>query len=204
MLDKNELVVLSNLFPEKTKTISEIKKTCKYSYERIYSALWSLKKKKILELKKYGNTIVAFPNYNSLITFLGFIYYSILKRNKLLSYLKDEKFMKSLSEMRKKILIDDINNLESCLKNIEILNPKLIDIISITEISIIPKNKITLFYVGNKSFEKELMKLEIRYNIKIQPIAETEESLSKKKEDSRYIQSIIIKGFEKFYRIFYL
>ena len=204
MLDKNELVVLSNLFPEKTKTISEIKKTCKYSYERIYSALWSLKKKKILELKKYGNTIVAFPNYNSLITFLGFIYYSILKRNKLLSYLKDEKFMKSLSEMRKKILIDDINNLESCLKNIEILNPKLIDIISITEISIIPKNKITLFYVGNKSFEKELMKLEIRYNIKIQPIAETEESLSKKKEDNRYIYSTVIKGFEKFYRIFYL
>jgi len=204
MLDKNELVVLSNLFPEKTKTISEIKKTCKYSYERIYSALWSLKKKKILELKKYGNTIVAFPNYNSLITFLGFIYYSILKRNNLFAYLKDEKFINSLSEMKRKILIDDINSLESCLKNIEILDPKLTDIISITEISTIPKNKITLFYVGNKSFEKELMKLEIRYNIKIQPIAETEESLSKKKEDNKYINSTVIKGFEKFYRIFYL
>ena len=106
--------------------------------------------------------------------------------------------------MKRKILIDDINNLESCLKNIEILDPKLTDIISITEISTIPKNKITLFYVGNKSFEKELMKLEIRYNIKIQSIAETEESLSKKKEDNKYINSTVIKGFEKFYRIFYL
>ena len=204
MLDKNELVVLSNLFPEKTKTISEIKKTCIYSYERIYSALWSLKKKGALELKKYGNTIVAFPNYNSSITFLGYIYYSIYKRNNLLSYLKDKKFINGLSERRRKILIEDLNNLEGCLKNIESLDPNLTDILSVIEISTIPKNKITLLYTGNKTFEKELMKLEIRYNTKIQPIAETEESLSKKKEDSRYIQSIIIKGFEKFYRIFYL
>ena len=204
MLDKNELIVLSNLFPQKTKTISELKKTCKYSYERIYSALWSLKNKKILELKKYGNTIVAFPNYNSLITFLGFVYYSICKRDNLLTNLKDKRFLEGLSEKRRKAFIEDINSLESCLKDIESINPKLTEIISIIEISTIPKNKISLFYVGNKSFENELIKLEIRHNIKIQSIAETEESLLEKKEDQRYVNSTVMKGFEKFYRIFYL
>ena len=205
MLDKNELIVLSNLFPEKIKTISKIKETCKYSYERIYSALWSLKDKKIVELKKYGNTIVANPNYNSQITFLGFIYYSILKKNNLLLNLKDKKFLEGLSERRKKAIIEDINSLEACLKDIETLNPKLTEIISIIEISTTPKNKITLLYVGDKSFESELMKLEIRHNIKIHSVSETEDSLIKKKEDNLYLyNATVIKGFEKFYRIFYL
>ncbi len=47
MLSKNELDVLVSLFPEKNfKTIREIQKNGNYSYERTYSALWSLRDKK--------------------------------------------------------------------------------------------------------------------------------------------------------------
>ncbi len=202
MLSKNELDVLASLFPEKNfKTIREIQKNGNYSYERTYSALWSLRDKRIVDLKRYGNVIVATPNYNSDFSLLGFVYHAVNKKTNFYEEQKSFFGAENPTKTKKAVVVIDSEEIINCIKKIENLDAELISII---EISTKPKNKITFFYIGDKKLANEVLKIEYIYNIRVDPIIETIESLSKRKEDPKYLNSVILKGFEKFYTIFYL
>lgn len=202
MIPRNELDVIVSLFPERNyKTIKEIQKKGTYSYERTYSALWSLRDKKVVDLKKYGNVIVAKLIYTSDFALFGFVYYSIIRKNK---FYEDQKNFFSLEKSAKTRKLQSIINSEeliACIKEIENLNTELI---SILEVSTEPKNKIVFFCVGDNKLKDESLKIEYKHNIRIDPIIETENSLIEKKDDLKYLNSVVLKGFEKFYTIFYL
>lgn len=204
MLPMNELGVLVSLFPEKSpRTLKEIQKKCPYSYERVHSAANALGEKKALENKRYGNVIVLSPNYSSDLTFLGFVHYMIAMKTRMYDEHKTKSSpivpgsQKSASVFSRRFQ-DDIY---SCLMEIERLEAELV---SIAEISRTPKNKISFFYVGGKNLLNEFMKMEYRYNVKIDARMETEETLRRKRDDLNYLNSVVLKGLEKFYRLFYL
>ncbi len=57
MITESELRIMAGFFPEGSSvTIKEIEKASGYSYERVYSTLMDLQKKRIVEGKKVGRT----------------------------------------------------------------------------------------------------------------------------------------------------
>lgn len=204
MLPMNELGVLVSLFPEKSpRTLKEIQKKCPYSYERIHSAVNALGDKNALDNKRYGNVIVLSPNYSSDLTFLAFVHYMVAMKSRMYDEHRARPAQivpgsQKASHAFSKRMQDDMI---SCLMEIERLEG---EIISIAEISRTPKNKISFFYVGGRNLLNDLMKMEYRYNIKIDARMETEETLRKKRDDPNYLNSVVLKGLEKFYRLFYL
>jgi predicted nucleotidyltransferase/predicted transcriptional regulator len=73
-----EGTIISSLFPEaKDMTIKEIMNRIDYSYERINSALKSLTKKKIIEEKKVGKTLVYSLDLQNLYARSGFGHYML-------------------------------------------------------------------------------------------------------------------------------
>ena len=74
----SEDIILRYFFPEgDKKTIKELKERSKYSYERVNTALKSLKKKKIVAEKKIGKTLVYYPDLNNLNLRRAFNHYMI-------------------------------------------------------------------------------------------------------------------------------
>ncbi len=200
MLPRNELEVLASLFPDKDyKTIKEIQKKCGYSYERVYSAVLSLRKKNILELKKYGNVIVASVNYNSDFALLGFIHYAI---NRKLNFYEKQKNILYGGELSKSgtSRVADSDEISKCIKKVENLNAEFMSVI---DVSTKPKNKITFFYIGDKKLENELLGLEYKYNIRLDSVKGTIELLKDQENAKKYLEGVILKGFEKFFTAFY-
>ncbi len=67
-----------------------------------------------------------------------------------------------------------------------------------------PKDKIRFFCIGNKNLENKALGIEYRYNIRVKPVVLTEKSLREKRNETEFLNSTVLKGFEKFYTIFYL
>ncbi|MGC9310105.1 MAG: hypothetical protein ACP5E4_00080 [Candidatus Aenigmatarchaeota archaeon] len=203
MLQMNELGVLVSLFPDKAfRTIKEVQKRCSYSYERIHSAIGVLGKKEALHTKRYGNVIVVAPNYNSDLTFLAFVHYMIGLKTRMYSE-QAAKLPPIIPGAQKGVstsLRGCGDEMVSCLREIENMNA---EIIAIAEISRTPKNKISFFYTKDRNIVDQILKLEYRYGIKIDSRMETEDTLRAKKEDPFYLNTIVLKGLEKYYNIFY-
>jgi len=210
MLAPHELGVLTSLFPEKSSmTLKDVQKKCSYSYERIHSAVKSLDEKGAIDVKRYGNVIVVSPDYKSDLAFLGFLHYMVSLRVKMLNEHKTagmKNFMLGAKAKNnsKNPVVDDIF---SCLLEISNIDA---DMISITEVSRTPRNKIAFFYSPKRSVEGsriDNLLLSMRYKyptIRIEPRMEPEENLERKKEDTLYLNSVVLKGIEKFYHLFYL
>ncbi len=199
MLPRNELEVIASLFPDKEfKTIKEIQKKCGYSYERVYSAVLALRKKNILELKKYGNVIVAGINYNSDFALLGFIHYAI---NRKLNFYEEQKNILYGGDLSKggASKVADSDQISECIKKVENLNSEFMSVI---DVSTKPKNKITFFYIGDKKLETELLGLEYKYNVRLDSVRGNLELL-KDPENAKYLNGVILKGFENFFTAFY-
>lgn len=200
MLPRNELKVLASLFPDKDyKTIKEIQKKCGYSYERVYSAVLSLRKKNILELRRYGNVLVAGVNYNSDFALLGFIHYAI---NRKLKFYEEQKNILYKGELSKggasKVL--DSDKISECIGKAENLNAEFMSVI---EVSTKPKNRITFFYIGDKKLETELLGLEYKYNVRLDSVKGTMGLLKDPENAKKYQDGVILKGFENFFTAFY-
>lgn len=199
MLPRNELEVIASLFPDKElKTIKEIQKNCGYSYERVYSAVLSLRKKNILELKKYGNVIVAGVNYNSDFALLGFVHYAI---NRKLNFYAEQKNILYGGELSKGGVskVADSDQISECIRKAENLNSEFLSVI---DVSTKPKNKITFFYIGDKKLETELLGLEYKYNVRLDSVKGSMEIL-KDPSNVKYREGVILKGFENFFTSFY-
>src|SRR3989339_488650 len=68
--------ILKCFFPEgEEKVISKIIERSGYSYERVYTALKDLEKKKVVSLKKIGKTLVYKPDFNNLYLKRAFHHY---------------------------------------------------------------------------------------------------------------------------------
>ncbi|MBN2095765.1 MAG: hypothetical protein JW727_06995 [Candidatus Aenigmarchaeota archaeon] len=203
VLPPNELGVLVSLFPEKHfKTLKEIQKKCGYSYERVHSAVQSLSEKGIVGTKRYGNVIVAFPNYHSDFAFLGFVHYTTESKSR---FYTDS--MGILSQKARKVQDSGSvhertpGEISSCLSGLEKLDAELV---SVLDFSIMPVKKVALMVLGPKYLSEELLKMEYRCGLRFDAQFETIESISRKRDDSRYLNGIVVKGVEKFYRAFYL
>jgi hypothetical protein len=210
MLASHELGVLTGLFPEKSpQTLKDIQKKCSYSYERIHSAVKSLDERGAIDMKRYGNVMVVTPNYNSDLAFLAYLHYMVSLKAKMFDEhraagMKSQTTLGKPKMSRLNLPLDDIL---SCLFDISGLDA---DLISITEVSRTPRNKISFFYSQRKSIESSridnlLLSMRYKYpNIKIEPRLESEEAIKRKREDLTYLNSVVVKGLENFYRIFYL
>ena len=151
------------------------------------------------ELKKYGNVIVAGVNYNSDFALLGFIHYAI---NRKLNFYEKQKNILYGGELSKSgtSRVADSDEISKCIKKVENLNAEFMSVI---DVSTKPKNKITFFYIGDKKLENELLGLEYKYNIRLDSVKGTIELLKDQENAKKYLEGVILKGFEKFFTAFY-
>jgi hypothetical protein len=210
MLASHELGVLKSLFPEKSpQTLKDLQKKCQYSYERIHSAVKSLDERGAINLKRYGNVIVATPNYGSDLAFLAYLHYMVSLKTRMFEEHRatSQKIQKIPAWQKKQPFAYAADEINSCLYDISEIDSELV---AVTEVSRTPKNKVSFFYTQKRSLEPvkiENLLLSMRYkypNIKIEPRAETKDTLERKKNDPACLGSVVIKGLENFYRIFYL
>jgi DNA-binding Lrp family transcriptional regulator len=198
MLPPNEIDVLVSLFPERRPcTLKELQDRCGYSYERVHSAVKSLEKKGIIKAGRYGNVIVACPNYSSDYSFLGFVYHMVRKKDLLLR-------AQRLANKGKPVLsaegAEKSADVVGAISEIEGLNAETL---AILEISREAKPKISLIFTKDRNAIDNILKIEYRRNLRIDATMETEETLRKKKEDPRYLNCVVFKGFEHFYNYYY-
>jgi predicted nucleotidyltransferase len=84
MLDEAELRTLAGFFPEAgEKTLKELQERSGYSYERVYSALKSLKQKGVVSGRKVGKTLVYTVQTSADATYLAFTYFMISRKERL-------------------------------------------------------------------------------------------------------------------------
>ena len=84
MLNEVELRTLAGFFPEAgEKTLKELQERSGYSYERVYSALKSLKKKGVVSGRKVGKTLVYTIQTSTDVTYLAFVYFMLSKKERL-------------------------------------------------------------------------------------------------------------------------
>jgi len=150
-MNKIDSLVLRCFFPEAEEmTIKEIQERCGYSYERVHNTLKKLEKKKIIESKKRGRTLLFKADYNNLYLELSFYHYMA---ERLIDFSSKYQILyKALKEMgvssTRIILVFGSYSKGNETKNSDI------------DLMIVPETK---------NFEKEINNLKIKYGLNISP-----------------------------------
>ena len=190
-----EGTIISAFFPEAGKmTLKELKERVGYSYERVNSALKSLKEKKIVKEEKIGKTLVYSLNLDDLYSEIGFDHY-LLERE--LDFIKkypiQYKAIKEIVENQSILMVLLFGSYSKGTEN------KQSDI----DLLCLP--------VGNNKKETEsfIFSLKHRYNFKISPVVVLYSEFPKIKKDNPELWDdikqfgIIFKGEDLFYSWMY-
>lgn len=187
-----EGIVLASFFPKAGEmTIKELQKKCKYSYERVNSALKSLTKKKMIEQKEKGKTLVYSPIFgNPIMETIGFGNYMLQRK---INFIKKHKILsKAINEMRSNPIIGILILFGSYSKGIESKNSD-IDLMAAT----IPGKE--------KEAEDFIKSFAAKYGFNFSPAALSLPEFPKIKKENKDLWNdlkqygIIFKGNEYFY-----
>ncbi len=190
MITESELRIMAGFFPEGSSvTIKEIEKASGYSYERVYSTLMDLQKKRIVEGKKVGRTWSFNLDHRRDAGLLSFVYYGVNKK---------EEFEKSYRRVSKL--------LGEYLQGVDVRCAVVFG--SYTKGEAKKGSDVDLLLVtDDKDFEKKALALRHKYNLHLNPVKVLSVK-SIKEENKTFFKEIrdfgvVIKGFEYFFEQVY-
>jgi len=191
MLGDVELKVLAGFFPDaKEKALKEIQERSGYSYERVYSALKSLKQKGLVSRRKVGKTLVYTILASSDIAYLAFTYHMIFKK---------EQFAKKFPNVR--------GVLDEFLTKASLQMAVLFGSYAKGEAR--GGSDVDLLCVDGEDAEEIALSLRHKYNVKITPVLVKKGDFKNIREENPEFWrdlvefGIVLKGQEIFYELVY-
>ncbi len=192
-LTETEFAVLKSFFPYVTeKTIREIQKRSRLSYEPVYRTLSHLVERKIISCKRIGKTLVYALDYTGFFARTAFYLFATEKAQRFSQ--KHPRIRNALAELPDK-QIDILVVFGSYAKGTETTKSD-IDIICITS--------------HVEKLESTIKSLRHGYNLDIKPLVTTREEFAKIGTENEQFWSdlvhygIIFKGYDLFYSYAYL
>lgn len=190
MITESELRVMAGFFPEGSSvTIKDIEKASGYSYERVYSTLRDLQKKRIVEGKKVGKTWSFKLDYKRDASLLSFVYYGMNKKEEF------EKSYRSVSNL----LGEYLQGVDARCAVVfgsyakgEAKRGSDVDLLLVT---------------SDEDFEKKALALRYKYNLRLNPVKVLSVRIIKEENKTFFKEikdfGVVIKGFEYFFEQVY-
>lgn len=190
MITESELRVMAGFFPEGSSvTIKDIEKASGYSYERVYSTLRDLQKKRIVEGKKVGKTWSFKLDYKRDASLLFFVYYGVNKKEEF------EKSYRSVSNLLGEYLLGVDARCAVVFGSYakgEAKRGSDVDLLLVT---------------SDEDFGKKALALRHKYNHRLNPVKVLSVRIIKEENKTFFKEikdfGVVIKGFEYFFEQVY-